>query len=1034
MNTKSRSMFHISALFALLASLLGGALTAAPAHAISQCFVNASAVGVHDGTSWATAYNDLQSALLQTGPTCAEIWVAKGVYKPDGASPGDPTLSFRVLPDQAVYGGFSSGDAFVDRNPAAKVTILSGDIDNNDVNTDGNHIDETAADIVGSYTNSHHVVYMDGTSTSITSSTVLDGFTITGGDAASSGADANGGGLYCTGAALGKECSPSLANLTFAGNRSSASSGGALFTKGDSGGKSSPQLTDVTFRGNAAPIGGGGAMFNADMFGTGQPSLTNVTFYGNSADAGGAIYNLGDSGESSPTLTNVTFSGNSATTAGGAMYNRATGGASSPGLTNVILWGDASPSGHEVFNDSGTPTVSYSVVQGGCGSISGSCGAGNLSTDPKLDTALRNNGGTTQTLALLAGSSAIDTGTTCTAYDQRGLARPVNSVCDIGAYESPTEASSTPCYVDASGSGTPGGGASWSDPYIHLQAALANAACTEIWVAKGLYTPGSHQADTFSIPAVPSGVAVYGGFANGDAWSGRNPASNVTILSGDIFGDDVNTDGNHIAEIATDLVGYNSYHIVTMDGTTGTNITSSTILDGFTITGGNGGGAYNGAALVCLGSGAGHECSPTLAKLNFSGNHGDWGGAMFDGGSVGGKSNPTLTDVTFHGNASIDGGGAMLNSGYAGESSPILRNVTFSLNTANNSGGAMRNDGYSGGSSKPSLANVTFDGNTATGDGGAMYNYGEGAGSNSSPQMFNVTFHGNTADFGGAMSNSGASSGHSSPSLVNVILWGDTATTSGNEIYNDSATTGINHSVVQGGDSGSNTGTAFSSGTGNLMANPNLDPGGLASSGGYTQSLALMAGSSAIDHGDDGICAASPVSGFDQRGMPRPQGLHCDIGAYEKAAPAPAIIGVYPVDGSSACQRPDVGAGLLLSDLTRLNGSFDPTKVMLMLDGVDVTGAASKAQTESSPASEGSVLYIPTTDLALGTHWASFTYPTAGGQATLLWSFVVTSTACPAAGTHAPVQALVPVDPMQTQNSTAPETGLSNPGAVGVQP
>ena len=63
-------------------------------------------------------------------------------------------------------------------------------------------------------------------------------------------------------------------------------------------------------------------------------------------------------------------------------------------------------------------------------------GTGNLSTDPKLG-ALANNGGSTQTMALLAGSSAIDTGTNtgCPATDQRGVTRPQGPRCDIGAFE-----------------------------------------------------------------------------------------------------------------------------------------------------------------------------------------------------------------------------------------------------------------------------------------------------------------------------------------------------------------------------------------------------------------------------------------------------------------------------------------------------------------------------------------------------------------------------------------------------------------------
>jgi hypothetical protein len=72
-----------------------------------------------------------------------------------------------------------------------------------------------------------------------------------------------------------------------------------------------------------------------------------------------------------------------------------------------------------------------------------------------------------------------------------------------------------------------------------------------------------------------------------------------------------------------------------------------------------------------------------------------------------------------------------------------------------------------------------------------------------------------------------------------------------------------------------------SDGTCNLTApgdQPNTDPliGALGDNGGPTWTHALLAGSPAIDAGDDTLCPAT-----DQRGVQRPQGAYCDIGAYE---------------------------------------------------------------------------------------------------------------------------------------------------------
>ena len=104
----------------------------------------------------------------------------------------------------------------------------------------------------------------------------------------------------------------------------------------------------------------------------------------------------------------------------------------------------------------------------------------------------------------------------------------------------------------------------------------------------------------------------------------------------------------------------------------------------------------------------------------------------------------------------------------------------------------------------------------------------------------------------------------SNATIRNTILWGNTATT-GAQIYNVSSTPSIIYSVVQGG---------YAGGTVIITADPKL--GSLGNYGGFTQTIPLLAGSSAIDTGNDAVCPAT-----DQRGVTRPQGRHCDIGAFE---------------------------------------------------------------------------------------------------------------------------------------------------------
>ncbi|MCX6036272.1 MAG: hypothetical protein NTV38_15085, partial [Chloroflexi bacterium] len=186
-------------------------------------YAKPSATGTGNCLSWANACS-LQTAL--TGAVSGnEIWAAAGVYKPTAGT--DRTATFQLKDGVAVYGGFAGTEtARTQRNPAVNVTILSGDIDNNDTQTP---IITDLKTVTGNTTNSNHVV------TGATGAT-LDGFTITAGNT-NDGAYPN-------------------------------NSGGGMFNS-----SSSPTLTNVTFSGNSAMMYGGG-MYN----GNGSPTLTNVTF------------------------------------------------------------------------------------------------------------------------------------------------------------------------------------------------------------------------------------------------------------------------------------------------------------------------------------------------------------------------------------------------------------------------------------------------------------------------------------------------------------------------------------------------------------------------------------------------------------------------------------------------------------------------------------------------------------------------------------------------------------------------------------
>jgi predicted outer membrane repeat protein len=392
---------------------------------------------------------------------------------------------------------------------------------------------------------------------------------------------------------------------------------------------------------------------------------------------------------------------------------------------------------------------------------------------------------------------------------------------------------------------------------MDLQTALGSAACTEIWVAAGVYKPTSDINQTVSF-VIASGTAVYGGFAGGETLrTQRNLALNLTTLSGDI-----GTVG-----VATD----NSHTVVKILGAAGNTVTASTVLDGFTISdshfSGSGGGLY------CGGSGAGNECSPTLSNLVFANNYTYFGGGLYDDGSNGGVSSPHLTNVTFINNYAINSGGGMFNDGgNGGNSSPVLDGVTFSgNNTDHDDGGAIYNGGqYNAvGNGSPTLNNVTFSGNGVffNSSPGTIYGGAIDHHSNGMLTLNNVTFSGNGSSgytFGGAIFANGGS-----VVLSNAILWGDVANSGdGPEIYVAAGSVTVTSSVIQGGCPSGVTCVGV------IDSDPLL--GSLQDNGGPTQTMLPADGSSAVNAGYNPTCAST-----DQRGVPRPQGVDCDMGAVE---------------------------------------------------------------------------------------------------------------------------------------------------------
>jgi hypothetical protein len=265
-----------------------------------------------DGLTWETAFDTLQDALAAAGAG-DQVWVAAGTYLPDqgaGQAPGNQFAAFELVNQAAMLGGFAGGETDPDqRDPELNVTILSGDI-----GIPGDDSD-----------NAYRVVNSE---TAVLPTTVLDGFTITGGRAVN-----DGGGLRL------HNGDPMIVNCRIIGNAAPTSDGGGLFTH-----SANPTIVDCEFIDNVAGERGGGAYLNSGtLIGCvfqgntgdhggglacgGSHVFTDCTFWQNTADRGGGLWNTG-----TITVEGCRFVGNTSVTRGGAIYTYP----SSSGHTTLI--------------------------------------------------------------------------------------------------------------------------------------------------------------------------------------------------------------------------------------------------------------------------------------------------------------------------------------------------------------------------------------------------------------------------------------------------------------------------------------------------------------------------------------------------------------------------------------------------------------------------------------------------------------------------------------------------------------------------
>lgn len=438
----------------------------------TRYYVNANSVTPIDGLSWNNAFTELQDALVvaQVGD---EIWIAQGVYYPDqGIAQTDNAAAstFNIVKDVKLYGGFNGTESDrSQRKPLTNITVLSGDIDDND-GIDANGITLSSLDING--TNAYHVV----TSLSIGSATVIDGVSITGGMAlGTTVGDDKGAAIYCDGGNIAMNqllvqgnwslnraslwaCESVVNTSRFINNKAN--------DVGGIGAGSSMSFTDSEFIGNIAFNQGTLFYLNSGTLNLTRVVVKNnyntrnaairaqgttlnfndVVFSGNNSHNKSGVLEL--TGSVNGVFNNVTVTGNSAVNTAGAINSTITGDLI---INNSILWNNKDSTGvgttdaSIIHTGTGTITLHSSIVEGSGGSVAWNPatlidGGGNLDVDPNFVLATDPTTAPTQVgdAHLTSVSMAVDTGNNffvSSTVDLDGNKRIFNGTVDMGAYE-----------------------------------------------------------------------------------------------------------------------------------------------------------------------------------------------------------------------------------------------------------------------------------------------------------------------------------------------------------------------------------------------------------------------------------------------------------------------------------------------------------------------------------------------------------------------------------------------------------------------
>lgn len=395
-------------------------------------YVNPDATGNNSGLSWTNGFTSLQAA-INSANAGDILFVKAGIYNPTQQiiSGDNRSRSFYLNKNIKIYGGFNGTETTIsERNVNANITILSGDFNGNDTDTNGNGIND-----FGLTENAYFVVL----AYNLDNTALIDGFRITGGNADGTTSftlgsytvnTANGGGInniasnlvvkntrfinnsasFGGGITNKGACFPKIENCEFTYNFASYGNSvhandaslitinNCVFSSNRGSGTLSSlngsvqKVTNCVFSNNQGNSGcvlynnnncnavfsncimrnntassSGGAIYNTNY---GIVTMYNTLVYKNFAVYGGAVYNVSNSYLNS---INCTYYGNNASTQGGAFYCSVSPDNMFMKMYNTIIYGNTSPSNPNWYKEFYTTSnihVRNSIIQGSGGSNS----------------------------------------------------------------------------------------------------------------------------------------------------------------------------------------------------------------------------------------------------------------------------------------------------------------------------------------------------------------------------------------------------------------------------------------------------------------------------------------------------------------------------------------------------------------------------------------------------------------------------------------------------------------------------------------